>query len=280
MTAAMGHVTLVGAGPGDPDLITVRGRRCIETADVIVYDHLVNPVMLEWRRDDAELVNVGKMPSHHLATQEQINALLVRLAKQGKRVARLKSGDPFVFGRGGEERQFLLGQGVPCEVVPGVTSAIAGPAAAGIPITHRDYAAQFHVITGHRKQSAKELDWSVIARLEGTVVFLMGMAQLPHIVNELLAHGKSEGTPVAVIQWATRNEQRSTVADLRHIEEAVCLGGLGSPALIVVGGVARLIDPDSPGFMPFRTPDDAAGSRDSGNRRDFGDDGMEICAGQ
>ena len=235
-----GFVSLVGAGPGDPELITMLGHRRLREADVVVYDHLVNPAL--FRDLDAEKIDVGKLPLHHKVTQDRINDMLVDLARQGKRVVRLKSGDPYVFGRGGEECQYLRANQVECEVIPGITSAIAGPAAVGIPVTHRDYASQFHVITGHRKTDGQELDWDVIARLEGTTVFLMGMAQLPTIVERLLDGGRSPATPVAVIQWATRNNQRSVRSDLTHIVEMVAEEGLGSPALIVVGDVVSLMD--------------------------------------
>ncbi|PWG59615.1 uroporphyrinogen-III C-methyltransferase [Bifidobacterium catulorum] len=237
-----GLVSLVGAGPGDPELLTLRGRRRLEEADVIVYDRLVNPELLEFARDDAERIDVGKSAHHHPVKQREINNLLARLAREGKRVVRLKSGDPFVFGRGGEERTYLRGLGVDVEVVPGITSAIAGPAAVGIPVTHRDFASSFHVIAGHRKRAGHELDWDNIAHMEGTLVFLMGMESLGRIVGELLGNGKPADTPIAVIQWATRENQRAVKSDLLGIREAVAEAGLGAPALIVVGGVASLLD--------------------------------------
>ncbi|MBT1173075.1 uroporphyrinogen-III C-methyltransferase [Bifidobacterium sp. MA2] len=237
-----GLVSLVGAGPGSPDLLTLRARDRIERADVIVYDRLVNPELLDFARPDAQRIDVGKSPHHHPVKQREINDLLARLAKDGKRVVRLKSGDPFVFGRGGEERAYLRAQGVEVEVVPGITSAIAGPAAVGIPVTHRDFASSFHVIAGHRKREGHELDWANIAGMEGTLVFLMGMESLGRIVANLVANGKPADTPVAVIQWATRENQRAVGGTLETIEREVDAAGLGAPALIVVGGVASLLD--------------------------------------
>ncbi|RSX50076.1 uroporphyrinogen-III C-methyltransferase [Bifidobacterium callimiconis] len=238
-----GLVSLVGAGPGDPELLTLRGKRRIEEADVIVYDRLVNPELLEFARDDAERIDVGKSAHHHPVKQREINDMLARLALEGKRVVRLKSGDPFVFGRGGEEQKYLRDRGVRVEIVPGITSAIAGPAAVGIPVTHRDYASSFHVIAGHRKREGHELDWDNIAHMEGTLVFLMGMESLDRITGNLIANGKPADTPIAVIQWATREQQRAVRSDLAGIRAAVDEAGLGAPALIVVGGVASLLEP-------------------------------------
>ena len=240
-------VALVGAGPGDPDLLTLRARRLIVQADVIVYDHLVNPAVLEGSH--AQRVYVGKTPSSNHVTQDYINHLLIQLARDGKKVVRLKSGDPYVFGRGGEECQFLRANNIACEVVPGITSAIAGPAAVGIPVTHRDYAAQFHVITGHRKAGGDEFDWHVLARLEGTTVFLMGMSQLEYITKRLLENGKAKNTPAAVIQWATLPNQRSVKSDLAHIASAARDKQLGPPALIVLGDVVQLMDSHHPPFV-------------------------------
>lgn len=234
-----GLVSLIGAGPGNPELLTLLGKRRLEEADVIVYDRLVNPAMLS--PFVAEKIDVGKLPLHHKVSQYQINDMLVDLSKQGKRVVRLKAGDPYVFGRGGEEGQYLSQNKIPFEVVPGLTSAIAGLAAAGIPITHRDFASSFHVITGHRKANGKELDWENIAHQEGTIVFLMGMAQLPNITTQLIAHGMAGETPVAVVQWATHWKQRSVSSDLANIVKTVNEMQITSPALIVVGGVVKLM---------------------------------------
>ncbi|KRL76090.1 uroporphyrinogen-III C-methyltransferase [Secundilactobacillus paracollinoides] len=234
-----GLVSLIGAGPGNPELLTLLGKRRLEEADVIVYDRLVNPAMLAPYA--AEKIDVGKLPLHHKVSQYQINDMLMDLSKAGKRVARLKAGDPYVFGRGGEEGQYLSKNKIPFEVVPGLTSAIAGLAAAGIPITHRDFASSFHVITGHRKSNGKELDWENIAHQEGTIVFLMGMAQLPTITQELMAHGMADTTPVAVVQWATHWKQRAVSSDLANIVKLVEETKITSPALIVVGGVVQLM---------------------------------------
>ena len=236
----IGLVSLVGAGPGDPGLITVLGRRRLEQADVILYDHLVNPALFAGL--DAQTINVGKEPHGHRLSQERINVMMVELSQRGRRVVRLKSGDPYVFGRGREEREYLLAHQVPCEVVPGVTSALAGPAAVGIALTHRDYASEFHVISGHRKPGGGATDWSLVAQLSGTTVLLMGMGELEHIASSLLAHGKAADTPVAVIQWATTSRQRSLRSDLAHVASAVAEAGFGPPSLIVIGDVVNMMD--------------------------------------
>lgn len=235
-----GRVTLLGAGPGDPELLTVLGKRRLANADVVLFDRLVNPSLLAETKDKATLVDVGKMPKFHKVRQAQINQLLVDYARQGLQIVRLKAGDPYVFGRGGEEAQVLAAQGVDFEVIPGITSAIAGLAAAGIPITHRDFASSFHVITGHHKQNGRSLDWENIAHQEGTLVFLMGMAELETITGQLMRHGKEPTTPVAIIQWAIQWRQKVAVGALETISELVKKQGLGSPALIVVGGVVSL----------------------------------------
>ena len=186
-------------------------------ADVIVYDQLVNPSL--FMMSSADKVDVGKMPNHHKFSQYKINELLVELATQGKRVVRLKAGDPYVFGRGGEEAQYLCAHHIDYEVVPGITSAIAGLAAAGIPITHRDMASSFHIITGHRKANGRQLDWANVAQQEGTLVFLMGMKQLPVIVDELVKNGRPADSAVAIVQWATRWQQRTVTGNLSNIVE-------------------------------------------------------------
>lgn len=235
-----GRVTLLGAGPGNPELLTLIGKRRLGEADVVLYDRLIDPSLLSFTNDDATLVDVGKMPLHHKVKQSQINEMLVDYANSGKKVVRLKAGDPYVFGRGGEEAQILQQQGINFEIIPGITSAIAGLAAAGIPITHRDFASSFHVITGHHKKDGQQLDWENIANQEGTLVFLMGMAQLPNICHQLIAHGKAVETPVAIIQWATQWRQKMVSGDLSNIVELVNKNGLSSPALIVVGNVVKL----------------------------------------
>lgn len=236
-----GRVTLLGAGPGDPELLTLIGKRRLSEADVVLYDRLIDPSLLAFTADGAELVDVGKLPQHHKVKQSKINQMLVDYAHAGKRVVRLKAGDPYVFGRGGEEAQALEQAGVDFEVIPGITSAIAGLAAVGIPITHRDFASSFHIITGHHKKDGqKQLDWDNIAHQEGTIVFLMGMAQLPNICRQLIAHGKDEQTPVAIIQWATQWRQKMVTGDLTNINARVEEHHLSSPALIVVGDVVKL----------------------------------------
>ncbi|WP_461214238.1 uroporphyrinogen-III C-methyltransferase [Lacticaseibacillus sp. GG6-2] len=234
-----GFVSLVGAGPGDPELITVLGQRRLNEADVVVYDRLVDPRL--WTGLQAELIDVGKRPGHQPYSQTQINALLGQQATAGRRVVRLKAGDPYVFGRGGEEALYLQAQHIDFEVVPGVTSAIAGLAADGIPITHRGLATSFHVFTGHTRDG-KPLDWPVIAQLDGTLVFLMGMAALPEIQAQLLANGKASTTPAAVIQSATHWQQRSVTADLAHIAATAATAELKAPALIVIGPVVQLAE--------------------------------------
>lgn len=237
-----GKVWLVGAGPGDISLITVKGLECIKNADVLVYDRLVNPELLNYAPAHCEKVNVGKESDHHPIPQIQINQILVEYAKQGKNVVRLKSGDPYVFGRGGEEAQEIVEQGVVFEVVPGVTSAIGGLTYAGIPVTHRDYASSFHVVTGHlRADKAKDpINWQALAQLEGTIVILMGVSNLEHISNELIRYGKAATTPVAIVMWASRNNQRVVTGTLQNIVQVAKEQQVKPPALIVVGEVVRL----------------------------------------
>src|SRR5690554_5746548 len=184
-----GIVYLVGAGPGDPELMTLKGRRCVKEADVIVYDRLVNQVLLEEGKPDCKLIYVGKESRNHVKTQDEINEILYQEAKAGNNVLRLKGGDPYVFGRGGEEGEYLFERNIPFEVVPGVTSAIGGLAYAGIPITHRELSRSFHVITGHLKNENEELDWEVLSKLKGTLVFLMGVSNLKNIASNLMKNG-------------------------------------------------------------------------------------------
>ena len=236
------RVYLVGAGPGDPGLLTLKGRAAIERADVLVYDRLVSPRLLGYARPDCELVYVGKTPDHHTLPQHKINALLVKKALAGNVVVRLKGGDPFVFGRGGEEAEELRDHGLPYEVVPGVTSAIAAPAYAGIPVTHRDAASSFTVITGHERDGKgnSAIPWGQVARLKGTLVFLMGMENLPRIVDNLVGHGMDPATPAAVVRYGTWPMQRTVCAPLASLEERVGEEGIENPAVIVVGQVAAL----------------------------------------
>jgi uroporphyrinogen III methyltransferase/synthase len=236
----VGRVSLVGTGPGAPELLTLLGQRRLAEADVVLYDRLLNPALLQFSRPEAQRLNVGKLPRHHRIKQTEITALLIKLAQAGKKVVRLKAGDPYVFGRGGEESQALAAAGIDFEVVPGITSALAGLAAVGIPMTHRDYAASFQVITGQRRGHGAPIDWAHIAPSQGTLVFLMGMTQLPQIVARLQQYGQPAHTPVAVIQWATHWRQRVVTGDLTTIVSKVKQAGLGAPSLIVVGDVVRL----------------------------------------
>ena len=253
----MGHHTrgivyLVGAGPGDPGLLTVRGAELLRSADVVVYDALANPKLLA-HCPSAQAIDVGKKAAHHSLTQEQINALLVEQAKLGKRVVRLKGGDPFVFGRGGEECEALAAAGVPFEVVPGVTAAVAAPAYAGIPVTHRDFNSSFTLVTGHEKEeeykvdetssrppgAASDLDWGALARLP-CLAFYMGVKSLPRICRKLIEHGMAPDTPAATIQWGTTPRQRTVVGTLLDLPHRVADAGLGPPALTIVGRVVSL----------------------------------------
>ncbi len=235
------RVSLVGAGPGDPELITLKGLARLKAADVILYDSLAPAELLAYARPDARLIDVGKRPGRHHLSQAEINNLLVRQARAGRHVVRLKGGDPFVFGRGGEEVEALRAAGISYEVIPGVTSAVAVPAYAGIPLTHRDYAATFAVVTGCRKQGAAAVcqDWEALARLD-TLVILMGLRNLPQIAARLVAAGRPAATPVAVIQWGTTPRQQVVVGTLADI--AGRAQGLTSPATIVVGEVVALGD--------------------------------------
>lgn len=239
-----GKVYLIGAGPGDIKLITVKGLECIQKADVIVYDRLANPRLLSYRRPDAELIYVGKSPDRHTLTQDEINRVLVEEGLKGKVVARLKGGDPYVFGRGGEEGEELRKAGVDFEEVPGITSAISVPAYAGIPITHRDFTSTFTVITGHEEpgKETSNINWPRLAQDPGTLVFLMGVGNLPQIVDKLLANGKDAQTPIALIRWGTRPEQQVVTGTLANIVDEVNKAGLKSPAIIIIGQVVTLRD--------------------------------------
>ncbi|HEY8283366.1 MAG TPA: uroporphyrinogen-III C-methyltransferase [Chloroflexota bacterium] len=240
--SAMGLVSLVGAGPGDPDLITVKGLRRLRDAEVVVYDRLANDALLQQTPPDAELIFAGKGPGDHALSQEEINALLVEKGKAGKRVVRLKGGDPFVFGRGGEEAEALAGAGIPFEVVPGVTSAIAAPAYAGIPVTHRDFTPAFTVVTGHEDPAKGEstVPWEALAAGPDTLVFLMGVGHLEAIGARLITSGRASTTPVAVVRRGTWPDQQVVLGTLGTIAEDAALAGLTAPAVTVVGRVAGL----------------------------------------
>ncbi len=238
------RVFLVGAGPGDPGLITVKGRDCIAGADVIIYDHLANPAMLNWAETRAELIYVGKQGGKHTMAQGDINALIVSKAREGKIVVRLKGGDPFIFGRGGEEAEVLAGEGIAFEVVPGITSAIAVPAYAGIPLTHRDYTSTVAFVTGHEDpcKSRSSIDWDRLATGVGTLVFLMGVGNLGKIASRLAAGGRAPETPVAVIRQGTTSSQCTIVGTLSNISKLAEDQRMKPPAVIVVGEVVGLRD--------------------------------------
>jgi uroporphyrin-III C-methyltransferase len=237
-----GEVYLVGAGPGDPGLITVKGKDLIERADVIVHDSLIGMDLLDIAKDGAEIIDVGKRGGCHKKEQWEINSLLVEKCQKGRLVVRLKGGDPFMFGRGGEEAEELRAEGLVVHVVPGVTSAISAPALAGIPVTHRDFASLVTFVTGHEgsEKESEVINWSALARTGGTVVILMGMSRIRRNMSRLMDHGMDPATPVAVVEKGSTPEQRvirGTVSDIAdRCEEA----GAGAPAIIIVGGVATL----------------------------------------
>ena len=235
-------VYLVGAGPGDPGLITVKGKECIQNADVIIYDYLASPALLNYARKSAELIYVGKKGGDHTLSQEEINALIVDKAKSGGIVCRLKGGDPFIFGRGGEEAEVLFKEELSFEVVPGVTSAIAAAAYAGIPLTHRQLTSTLAFVTGHEDPDKEEtsINWSSLASGIGTLVFFMGVKNLPNITRNLIDHGKSADTPVALIQWGTTSSQKTVTGTLDKIAEKARTAGIKAPAIIVIGDVVHL----------------------------------------
>ncbi|MEW6044968.1 MAG: uroporphyrinogen-III C-methyltransferase [Bacillota bacterium] len=240
---AKGIVYLIGAGPGNPKLITVRGLECLRRADVVVYDRLGSAELLrEVRPGGAEIIYAGKVAGHHTMRQEEINHLLIRKAEEGKVVARLKGGDPFVFGRGGEEAEALAERGIPFEVIPGITSAIAAPAYAGIPVTYRSCASTFAIVTGHEDPTKERsaVDWARISTGANTIVFLMGLANLQAISRRLTAHGRSPETPVALIRWGSRPDQRTVTGTLATITAEAARADLTPPVVIVVGEVVRL----------------------------------------
>jgi uroporphyrinogen III methyltransferase / synthase len=247
MADLTGRVFLIGAGPGAPDLITVRGAEIIRTADVIVYDHLVSPAALSLAKGDAELIFAGKEAGGTGSVkQAEINRILIEHARMGRRVVRLKGGDPFIFGRGGEEAEALRAAGIEFEIVPGVTSAIAAPAFAGIPLTHRDHGSFVTILTGHldpAKASAEAIPWADLARAtngRGTIVILMGTARLRDNLADLMAGGMPPATPAAAIQWATTADQQSVIATIATLGDEVEKAGLGAPAVVVIGECAAL----------------------------------------
>ena len=235
-----GIVRLVGAGPGDPELLTLRAARLLREADVVVYDNLVGPEVLELVGEQAQMIYAGKERSAHSMPQPDINALLVRLAREGRQVVRLKGGDPFVFGRGGEELQALAAEGLSFEVVPGVTAACGVASHAGIPLTHRDFAQACVFVTGHLKDGSCDLDWPALARPRQTVVIYMGLNGLAEICRCLMAHGLPADWPAAVVEQGTLPGQRVVCATLATLPERVAEAGLASPCLTIVGEVVRL----------------------------------------
>jgi len=238
--ARPGKVHLVGAGPGDPDLLTVKAARLLRDADVIVIDHLVSPQVLALIGPQAERIHAGKQRNHHTLKQHEINALLVSLARQGRQVVRLKGGDPFVFGRGGEEMQELVAAGIDFEVVPGITAACGVSAYAGIPLTHRDFAQSCTFVTGHLKDGSAELDWAGLARPRQTVVIYMGLTALAQICEKLVEHGLPSDHPAAVVQRGTTSAQRVVTGTLADLARRVEAAGMESPALTIVGEVVKL----------------------------------------
>ncbi len=235
---------LVGAGPGDPGLITIKGRACLERAEVVIYDYLCNPTLLRWAPESAEKIYVGKKAGSHTLSQEEINALLVETTQAGKIVVRLKGGDPFLFGRGGEEAEALADAGCAFEIVPGVTSAIAGPAYAGIPVTHRAHNAVLTIFTGHEEPGKSEstLDYRAIAQAPGTKVMLMGVEKLDAIAGELHSAGMPSETPVTLVRWATTGAQQTLAGTLETIADRVREAGFKPPAIVVFGDVVSFRD--------------------------------------
>jgi uroporphyrin-III C-methyltransferase/precorrin-2 dehydrogenase/sirohydrochlorin ferrochelatase len=240
--APRGAVAIVGAGPGDPDLLTFRALRLMQQADVVVHDKLIGPAILDYARRDAERVFVGKTKGQHSKSQDEINELLAELAGQGKRVVRLKGGDPFVFGRGGEELRYLRARGIDAEVVPGITAALGCGAAAGIPLTHREFAQAATFVTAEGRDGEPELDWAALAKLNQTVVIYMGVAAAGRIAARLIEHGLAADTPAAIVENGTLPDQKTAIGTVAQLETLVRRNAIAGPAVIVVGEVVNLAD--------------------------------------
>lgn len=240
----MADVYLIGAGPGDPGLLTIKAKEILETADILVYDYLANDEFLQYARPDAEIIYVGKKGGDHTLPQDKINEMLVQRAAEGKTIARLKGGDPYVFGRGGEEAEELMAAGLTFEVVPGITAGVAAPAYAGIPVTHRDHTTSVCFITGHEDPTKEKSghNWDVYAKSESTLVFYMGVKNLPMIAENLINGGRDPKTPVALVRWGTRCTQESMVSTLENVAEDAKARGFKAPSIIVVGSVCSLHD--------------------------------------
>ena len=242
MTNKYGKVYLVGSGPGDPELLTMKARRLIDTADVVIFDQLPGKAILDSIPQNTEKIDAGKFAGDHRLSQWETNELIVEKAKEGKMIVRLKGGDPYMFGRGGEEAEVLVEAGVEFEVVPGITSAIAAPAYAGIPVTHRDHASMVTFITGHEDPTKDEtaLDWETLAKFDGTIVIFMGVKMLGRNTGELLKFGKDPKTPVALIERGTRPDQRVTIGNLETIANIAKEQDVKAPAITLIGDVVKL----------------------------------------
>ncbi len=238
--APKGEVYVVGAGPGDPELLTLKALQFMQQADVVVYDYLVSEEIMKLVRRDAELICVGKRQGDHSVAQEDTNRMLVELAQQGKKVCRLKGGDPFIYGRGGEEVQALAENGIAYQIVPGITAAAGCSAYAGIPLTHRDHAQAIQFVTGHCKKDGQDLDWESLAKPNQTLAIYMGVIKAPHIQAQLLTHGRASDTPVAIVENGTRNNQRVISTHLGNLANTIADENIQSPALLIIGEVAAL----------------------------------------